>query len=196
MDYTIVKVNSLIDWTGIQVLPIDKVLWCENPGIRAYGQLCYDEENLYVHMSTAEENIRAEYTAPLSPVHEDSCLEFFFRIPGSENYFNFEINPNGCMCLKYGPSRAERIDIVKSDAMEYFNIHINRSSEGWELFYKIPLRFLRFFQPDYRFAGSLYANLYKCGDKTVKEHFLAWAPINTEKPDFHRPEFFKELRFE
>lgn len=196
MSYTIVKTNGDIDWTEIQVLPINKVLWCENPGIHAYGQICYDEENLYVHMNAVEKNIRAEYTAPLSPVHEDSCLEFFFRIPGSENYFNFEINPNGCMCLQYGPSRAERIDIVKSDAMKYFDIHINRLPEGWELFYKIPLRFIRLFQSGYRFEGSLYANLYKCGDRTVKEHFLAWAPIDTEKPDFHRPEFFKELRFE
>ncbi|MBO7233161.1 MAG: hypothetical protein J6V16_08435, partial [Bacteroidales bacterium] len=24
-------------------------------------------------------------------------------------------------------------------------------------------------------------------------HYLSWQPINTEKPDFHRPEFFGTL---
>ena len=36
------------------------------------------------------EAIRAENTAPLSPVYEDSCLEFFFMRAGGKNYFNFE----------------------------------------------------------------------------------------------------------
>ena len=27
-------------------------------------------------------------------------------------------------------------------------------------------------------------------------HFLSWRPIRTEKPDFHRPEFFGEVTFE
>ena len=40
---------------------------------------------------------------------------------------------------------------------------------------------------------SLRANFYKCGDKTAHPHYLSWSPIHTEKPDFHRPEFFGEL---
>lgn len=196
MNYTITKVNVLPEWEQIPVLRIDKILWCDDTGIRAYGQVCYDDENLYVHMSTTEKDIRAENTAPLSPVHEDSCLEFFFRTGISDNYFNFEINPNGCMCLQYGPSRGKRFNIVKHDAFSYFDIQTGRTSEGWELFYKIPLEFIRLFQSDFHFEGSLFANMYKCGDKTVKMHFLAWAPIDLERPDFHRPEYFKELRFE
>ena len=30
-------------------------------------------------------------------------------------------------------------------------------------------------------------------DKTAHPHYLSWSPIGTEKPDFHRPEFFGEL---
>ena len=196
MFYFIEKNKIPIDWSIIPALPINKVLWSEDTGIHAQGQLCYDDTNLYVHMSAEEKHIRAEYTAPLSPVHEDSCLEFFFKTSDSNNYFNFEINPKGCMCIQYGPSRAERINIVKYDALEYFDIHISRLSDGWEIYYKIPLSFIRLFQPDIHFNGSLYGNMYKCGDKTVKEHYLAWSPVDVEKPDFHRPEFFGELRFQ
>ena len=40
---------------------------------------------------------------------------------------------------------------------------------------------------------SIRANFYKCGDKTAHPHYLSWSPIDTPKPDFHRPEFFGEL---
>ena len=39
-------------------------------------------------------------------------------------------------------------------------------------------------------------NLYKSGDNLSHPHFLSWRPIRTEKPDFHRPEFFGEVTFE
>jgi hypothetical protein len=39
------------------------------------------------------------------------------------------------------------------------------------------------------------ANFYKCGDDLPEPHFLAWNMINTEEPDFHRPEFFGTLEF-
>ena len=40
---------------------------------------------------------------------------------------------------------------------------------------------------------KLRANFYKCGDKTAHPHYVSWSPIDTPKPDFHRPDFFGEL---
>ena len=76
MTAVISKISGTPDWDNIPVLPIDRVLWTDDTGVRALGQLCYDEENLYVHLRAFEKDIRAENTEPLSPVHEDSCLEF------------------------------------------------------------------------------------------------------------------------
>ena len=194
--YEIMKVASDFDWADIPALPIDRVLWTEDCGIRAQGQLCYDDENLHVHLSAAEKDIRAENTEPLSPVWEDSCLEFFFMLEGADNYFNFEINPNGCLCLQFGPEKTNRINIVRSDSSDYFDIHADRTADGWEVFYRIPLEFLRLFYPEYRFEGDLRANMYKCGDKTVHKHYLSWAPIDLETPNFHCTEFFGRMRFE
>ena len=39
-------------------------------------------------------------------------------------------------------------------------------------------------------------NFYKCGDNLSKPHFLSWAPIHTEKPNFHTPQFFQKVDFE
>ena len=194
--YSIQKVSGDIDWDSIPTIPIDKVLWTPDYGIRAEGQLCYDDENLYVHQRAVESDIRAENTEPLSPVYEDSCLEFFFKLEDSPNYFNFEINPNGCLGNKFGPKKTDRISIVRDDAPEYFDIHADRTSDGWEVYYKIPLKYIQLFYPDYTFTGKLAANMYKCGNKTVNKHYLSWTMIDLDTPNFHCPQFFGTLEFE
>jgi len=194
--YTIVKTEAQPDWSSVPVLPIGNVLWTEDHGIRAQGQLCYSEEALFVHLSASEKDIRAENTKPLSHVWEDSCLEFFFKMTDAPDYFNFEINPNGCLCAQFGPEKTDRIDIVREDAKEYFDIHTDKTADGWEVYYKLPLKFIRLFYPEYQFEGELAANFYKCGDKTVHPHYLSWSPIDLETPNFHCPEYFGVIRFE
>ena len=194
--YTIMKAAGKIDWDSIPAVSIDNVLWTPDTGIRAQAQLCYAPDYLYVHMSAAEKNIRAENTKPLSPVHEDSCLEFFFKPGGAGHYFNFEINPNGCHCIQFGTKREDRFYLVRKDADEYFDIRTDRTADGWEVFYRIPLKFIQMFYPDYRFEGDLEANFYKCGDKTINAHYLAWNRIDLETPDFHCPKYFGRMHFE
>ena len=194
--YSITKVSGDFDWSTIPVIPIDKVLWTEDYGIRAEGQLCYDEDQLFVHLRAVEKEIRAVNTEPLSPVYEDSCLEFFFMPEGSPNYFNFEINPNGCLGAGYGPEKTDRISIVREDAADYFDILTNRTADGWEVFYRIPLKYIRLFDQDFAFKGSMSGNMYKCGNKTVNKHYLSWTEIELDTPNFHCPEYFGKLIFE
>jgi Carbohydrate-binding family 9 len=40
------------------------------------------------------------------------------------------------------------------------------------------------------------ANFQKCGDSLPSPHYLVWNYIESENPDFHRPEFFGEVEFE
>ena len=193
-EYTIIHIHKQPDWDSVPKLMINNILWEPDCGIRASGQFCYNEENLFVHLQAVEAEIRAEYTAPLSPVHKDSCLEFFF-MPG-DRYFNFEINPNGCLHIGFGQERHERTVLFKEDYETFFDIRPGRTDDGWEVFYRIPLSFIRLFYPDYQFSGELMANVYKCGDETNRAHYLAWNPIFSEKPDFHRPQDFGKLIFE
>ncbi|MBR3471266.1 MAG: hypothetical protein IKH22_01600, partial [Prevotella sp.] len=37
--------------------------------------------------------------------------------------------------------------------------------------------------------------VYKCGDCLSVPHYLSLFPITTERPDFHRPEFFQDIVF-
>ncbi|MBR6228436.1 MAG: Ig-like domain-containing protein [Eubacterium sp.] len=195
-DYTIVRTEGAPDWGSVPVFPIDQVLWMPDVGIRAQGQLCHDDDYIYVHLQATEANIRAENTQPLSPVYEDSCLEFFFMRDGADGYFNFESNPNGVLDIQYGPDKLDRTFLLREDATEYFDIHADRTSDGWEISYRIPLVFIRMIYPDFSFSDILRANAYKCGNKTVQRHYLAWKPVHTDAPNFHVPEDFGTMSFE
>ena len=193
--YTIRVVTGEPDWTAVPQLEVSNILWTPDWGIRAFGQFCHDAEYLYVHLCAVERDIRAEYTAPLSPVCQDSCLEFFFMPEGEDRYLNFEVNPNGCLLAGFGRGRADRIFLHRGDLRELFGIRTARTPDGWEVFYRIPLSFLRLFWPGFAFAGALRANVYKCGDLTAREHYLAWNPVNSRTPDFHRPQDFGRMIF-
>ncbi len=193
--YTITRVKAAPDWGKIPELQLENILWEPDCGIRAAGQFCCDGENLYVRLRAEEKNIRAENTAPLSPVWEDSCLEFFFMPEEGDRYFNFEINPNGCLYIGFGHGRADSTALCRGNMAELFAIQTARTADGWEADYRIPLSFLQLFYPDYTFAGALRANVYKCGDRTQEKHYLSWNPVTSEKPDFHRPEDFGRMVF-
>ena len=184
------------NWSDIPELRLDNILWEPDCGVRAFARLCYDEEALYVSLRAAEAEIRAEYTAPLSPVHRDSCLEFFFMPEKGDRYFNYEVNPNGCMHIGFGHNRADRVILTRRDDTEFFRIQPERTSDGWSVSYRIPLSFLRLFYPDFTFSGLIRANVYKCGDDTAHPHYLAWNPVTSLQPDFHRPEDFGIMKFE
>ena len=195
--YVITRVKEKqFNWSDIPDLPIDNILWEPDCGIRAFARLCYDEEALYASLRAAEAEIRAEYTAPLSPVHRDSCLEFFFMPEKGDRYFNFEVNPNGCMHIGFGHNRADRVVLTRRDDAEFFRIKSERTPDGWAVSYRIPLSFLRLFYPEFAFSGLLRANAYKCGDDTAHPHYLSWNPVTSLQPDFHRSEDFGIMKFE
>ena len=195
MHYTILSVDGAPGWSAVPSLSAGHVLWEPDCGIRAGGQFCHDRETLYVRLFAAERDIRAEYRKQLSPVWRDSCLEFFFAPDNSGRYFNFEINPNGILWTALGRSRTDRAVLYREDAETFFGIRAARTDVGWEASFRIPLPFLRLFVPEASFTGSWRANVYKCGDDTVRPHYLSWNPVTSETPDFHRPQDFGVMVF-
>ena len=124
--YLIRSACSGPDRDAVPLLEADRILWLPDCGVRAFGQFCYDPAYLYVRLRAVEKNIRAAYTAPLSPVHQDSCLEFFFMQEGDNCYFNFEINPNGCLHIGYGSGRQNR-SVVSPTGPDPFGIRTGKN---------------------------------------------------------------------
>ena len=62
---------------------------------------------------------------------------------------------------------------------------------SWEVVVAIPYDLIGLDKQN--LPDSLRANFYKCADASSLPHYLSWNPIQTEHPDFHRPEFFGRM---
>jgi len=111
--YTITRVLTSPDWTGVPALQVDEHLWLPSEQISMTVQICYDAQGFYVHMKAVEPHVRAAYTGPLSMVCQDSCMEWFFApLEGDSRYLNFEINPNGRTFIGIGSARGDNVRLA------------------------------------------------------------------------------------
>lgn len=188
-EYRIISKTDDFQWSAVPYLYIDEYLWDSPKSIAMRAQICYDENALYIHMEAKEPQIRAEHTAPLSMVCEDSCMEIFFSPDEHDSrYMNFEINPNGCTFIGISHSRADNVRLCPPNEETLLRKNVQKTTDGWEVFYRIPVGFLRVFFPDYQLIPGriIRANVYKCGDLTAQPHYLSWNPVVHPTPDFHR----------
>ncbi len=198
--YTIKKANGTPDWNAIPSLDIDVPYLTTPSDITAKAQICYNDEELLVHLSTVEANIRAEENGPLCSPCEDSCLEFFF-CPGEGDmrYFNVEFNMNGCVYLGIGSNVKDLVRLIPEEPVsEMFKPDIRKTADGWEIFYRVPYTLIRRFFPDFKvYAGKeMRANCYKCADLSEPPHYLSWNPIEGEPFTFHKSDCFGNMIFE
>ncbi len=179
-------------WERAVVAPLT-FTWPEYSPIpyRTEARLVHSDEGVTVRLSSTEWPLRALPREPNTEVCEDSCMEFFF-IPSLEGreYINIEVNPFGIPHVGIGEGRMGRrlLDISGEGLRIETSI---RPKEGWSLAVFIPYAFI-----DRCFGGhsdEWRVNFYKCGDLTVKEHYATWNKVETEAPDYHRPEFFGRL---
>ena len=192
--YTITPVSGTVDWSAIPALPIDLPHWGTETDIRAQARVCYDKDALWIKMEAEEAHIRSEEEGLLGNPCRDSCLEFFFSpIDGDLRYFNIEFSPTGCMYLGFGGDFG-LMRLIRNEKI--FSPLIERTAAGWEITYSIPYTFIRQFFPEFAAepGRNIRANFYKCGDRTVNKHYLAWNPITGDK-GFHQPKFFAPLYF-
>ena len=162
------------------------------------GRVARTRDALVVDFRVSGLDLRARNTADNGRQWEDSCVEVFIQDPDGAPYYNFEINALGKVLACKGPERHNRtprpaeemeqmlrFTQMEGGPLEQEGIHT------WRVGVVIPFRLLGIDLE--RLPRSIRANFYKCGDKTAHPHFLSWSPVETPKPDFHRPEFFGEL---
>ena len=138
---------------------------------------------------------RAEVREDNGSIWEDSCVEIFLRNPKNPaEYFNFEVTSRGFILAARGADRQNR-EKLPAEALAKIQREKQLASVAgnlicWGMTVTIPPEIFGLES----FEGvSLEGNLYKCADKAKSPHYLSAFPINTEKPDFHRPEFFQIL---
>ncbi len=131
-------------------------------------------------------------------VWQDSCCEFFVADPSDGTYYNFEMNCVGTILAAKRQSRTEFTHFGE-DVMSRLIRHTTLERRAidkaglfdWSMALYIPMDIIGL-NPE-ALPASIRANFYKCGDATAHPHYLSWNRVETETPDFHRPEFFGEL---
>ena len=191
--------DTVLELSGAR-FDVDCVNW---PEAFPYAPLCggrvaRTRDALVVDFRVSGLDLRARNTADNGRQWEDSCVEVFIQDPDGAPYYNFEINALGKVLACKGPERHNRTprpaeemeQILRFTQMEGGPLE-QEGIHTWRVGVVIPFRLLGI-DPE-RLPRSIRANFYKCGDKTAHPHFLSWSPVETPKPDFHRPEFFGEL---
>jgi hypothetical protein len=165
--------------------------------------IAWGDREIYIKYYVRETNVKAEKTLTNEMVCEDSCVEFFVSPSDDGIYYNLECNAIGTVLMGSGHGRH---DGVRADARVIRGIRRLttmgtepfaeiKGDNQWSLTMAIPLETFFHHEIGNLRGKSFRANFYKCGDKLSNPHYVTWNPIGTEKPDYHRPEYFGTLKF-
>ncbi len=196
---------KLFDEEKIDFSPIDRVNWPEYPyRPKASFRIAHTEDSLLLHFKVYENSVRGRYGIDNQPVWTDSCVEFFSVPAGDGVYYNIECNCIGTILIGAGAERRNREHapqeitslVQRWASLGKETFETRNEPTDWEVSLIIPYRV--FFKHDIASLNgtTVKANFYKCGDELSTPHFLSWNPIETSRPDFHRPDFFGVLELE
>ncbi|MBN1981522.1 MAG: hypothetical protein JW795_08325 [Chitinivibrionales bacterium] len=191
-------------------LPIDSTNWpAFQAAVLACCSLWWHNDGLFLRFTVTEPTVAGRHGNDGDVVFEDSCVEFFCSFSPQGGYYNFEFNCIGACLAAYGTSRHDRVKFSAQELrslIRWSSLGTDRFDEQtppipvtWILAAYIPTCLFKYEQLEsgdqtpFILGRRLYANMYKCGDRLSQKHYLSWQKIATEKPDFHRPEFFGTL---
>ena len=201
-------VPALLDRNKIPFERIASVNWeetfpyCPEVSFR----IAHTGDAVLVHFKVKEEAVQAIASKDNGSVWKDSCVEFFVSPSCDDTYYNIESNCVGNILVQYGkkgPSRPvaslETVSLIRRwSSLGREPIMEPITGDGgveWEYVEIIPKEVF-FGDNIVSFSGmEMTANFYKCGDSLPTPHYLSWAPIEFERPQFHMPEFFRKIYF-
>lgn len=181
---------------------VDKLLWGTKSIPKTYGYLGFVKgDGFYLKMICEEKDPLRTYTQDRDPVYQDSAMEAFFMFEsehaknGPPVYFNFEFNANGALLAGYGKQRTYRSYFAKELYPE-FRCKAEIKEDQWSVSLRIPLAIL---EPvcgslDLEKGSTFTCNFYKISETKEIEHYAAYAPISSDIPSFHVPEFFETAK--
>ncbi|HUZ17658.1 MAG TPA: carbohydrate-binding family 9-like protein [Spirochaetia bacterium] len=158
---------------------------------------------ILIEFEVCEQSVRALATLTNSAVSEDSCVELFVAKELGGAYYNIELSCIGTCLVGYGAARQGR-ELLRPELIAAIERQSSLGTEPfeerfgtirWTLAAVIPLSLLQALKLPALDGRTLFANLYKCGDRLSAPHYAVWNPIPSGRPDYHRPESFGRLSF-
>lgn len=204
-DVSLQEIPHLYDKNNIVYHTVSVVNWKDfHYSPKTQFAMTYTMDRIYIHFKVVEDDVRGFVTEDLGPVSTDSCVEFFVSMGQDDYYYNIECNCLGFLSMGVRKTRDEKehaspqvlrqIKRYTSFGTQYIG-EIKKTC-SWDCVLEIP--FTAFFRHNIsNLKGiSVRANFYKCGGSDEYKHYVSWNPIDSTKPDFHRPEFFGLIQFD
>ena len=194
---------ALLDSTGIPFDSATHSQWAE-PSYkpRVYFRMAHTGNSILLHYIVRETGVTAAVTEDNGRVFSDACVEFFVSPHSDDTYYNFEVNCIGSLLLqggRQGTRRALATADVEQRVKRYASagttpFTANGDTIEWQVALVIPKEAF-FLDSISSFEGmTMTANFYKCGG--AEPNYIMWRPIETDRPQFHRPEYFDTTYFE
>lgn len=196
-------------WKSVKAIHLSNYMG-QIPSFRpnVYVKMMYDKDNLYLIFKVKDRFVRSIVDEYNGPVSTDACVEFFFSpdISFPERYFNLEINAGGIPLMSYhvyGQKEYQKFSIEDLKKIEIAHSLPGKvdteivSPITWTIEYKLPVSILKKYgSVAYPEAGKIWkANFYKTASKGSNPHYITWSKVDNEKPNFHLPQFFGEIKF-
>jgi len=167
-------------------------LWGTDLEMTAYGQIGYlKDEALIVKLTAHEKNPLTTYKNDDEPVYRDSALEvFMYFATKPDTYLNLEINANGALLAQCGKVRAR--EWIATKTKERVTVTVEKSEEKWSVLLVIPLSLVRDCYGDVKLQSGteIGFNVTKICEAQENLHFISYADLPGERPNFHQPEHF------
>ncbi len=179
-----------------QPVPIEQSSWGSGyRTVRAAFQIGYWEDLIGILFSVTTPELLARFSRDQEAVCRDSCVEFFVSNPDDESsYTNYEFNALGTCSAGSGAGRYGRTALSPERMGRIVRAGVTRREEGglwdWVQLVIVPHGWGEPLQ-----GRVLRGNFYTTGDDLHPPVYQSWSRVVTTKPDFHRPEFFGEIRF-
>lgn len=204
-DLSVASLSAVMDQEKIEFNTVGCVNWDSYPyKPKVKFRIAHTDNAILLNYQVEEDSVRAKYGEDNGSVWTDSCVEFFVSLANDGLYYNLESNCIGTVLLGVGNDRHDReraSSDVLSGVQRWASLGRNPFEErvghcSWELSLIVP--YTVFFKHSIKSLddATIKGNFYKCGDELKTPHYISWNLIETEKPDFHRPEFFGKLCFE
>ncbi|SHO48396.1 carbohydrate-binding family 9-like protein [Anaerocolumna xylanovorans] len=196
MAYRVYTITDLEQLEECAVFCIDHYQWTQGGKPKAYGRMgLLKDYGLIISMTAIEANPLRTFTKENDPVYMDSALEAFLSFSGAhgnQKYMNFEMNANGALLSAFG-TVTERKFINEYTGLRAL-CETNIEKDRWTVLLKIPMELTcsLYGREPLQSGDSFTCNFYKICETPEYEHYASFAPIISEKPNFHLPEFFKE----
>ena len=140
--------NEILDEYGSNS-SIDQLNWADQFSYKPITvfNIARSDDSIFIKFNVHGSMLKAVYLQDQSPVCEDSCVEFFCKLPDFEHYTNFEFNCIGTCRASRRKSRNEDVVNFSLDELSLIKRYsslgrrVFKEMEGlfeWDLTVKIP----------------------------------------------------------